>query len=199
MMFHVTPSDASPVGRFQPPEVRQRQILDAAAALAVEHGLDNVSIAQVAHAAGIAKGSIYLHYASRTELIDALQTDLWRKMLDHPNELVANDELTWTQRMDDIVGHLVEFSMENEDLYHAVFHAAGTHTDEPWTDSRHLLRHLLIGGIEAGEFDVSDVDVTADFLLHAYAGPCYHSDDRAHVADEIQQLFRRVVGAAQLD
>lgn len=191
-------SQPSPTARFQPPAVRQRQILDAAAALAVEHGLDNVSVAQVAKSAGIAKGSIYLHYASRTELIDALQSDLWHKMLDRPNEIIANDDLSWSRRMDDIVRHLVDFSMENEDLYHAIFHAAGAQTEEPWTESRQLLRRLLFGGNDAGEFQVGAVEITADFLLHAYAGPCYHGDDRAHVTHEIQQIFRRVVGAERL-
>ncbi len=191
----VSPSTISPTGRFQPPEIRQRQILDAAASLAVAHGLANVSIAQVAEAAGLAKGSIYLHYSSRAELIDALQADLWHQMLDLPNEIVADETRSWSRRMDDIVAHLVEFSRRNEDLYHAVFHATGTYTDEPWTESRQLLHRLLVGGTAAHEFDVSDIEVTTDFLLHAYAGPCYHSDNDAHVAAEIQQLFRRVVGA----
>lgn len=194
-MCDVTHPETSTSGRFQPPEVRQRQILEAAAALAVEHGLDNVSIAQVAQSAGIAKGSIYLHYASRAELIDALQADLWRKMLDHPNEVVADHSATWAERLDEIVRHLVEFSMDNEDLYHAVFHATATHTDEPWTESRQLIRQLIHGGGRAGEFDVVDLDVTTDFLLHAYAGPCYHSNDRGHVTTEVQRLFRRAVGA----
>lgn len=194
MMCVVTSSDPSLSGRFQPPEIRQRQILDATAALAVEYGLDDVSIAQVAKSAGIAKGSIYLHYASRADLIDALQADLWHKMLDGPNRTVSNDDVTWTDRLDDVVRHLVEFSMENEDLYHAVFHATATHTDEPWTESRQLISRLLQGGSEAGEFDVVDLDVTTDFLLHAYAGPCYHSDDSEHVTTQVQRLFKRVVG-----
>lgn len=190
------PEDATS-GRFQPPEVRQRQILDAAATLAVKHGLDNVSIAQVAKAAGVAKGSIYLQYASRSELIDALQADLWHKMLDRPTQIVADDRVTWTQRVDEIVEHLVEFSMKNEDLYHAVFHATATHTDEPWTESRQLIRQLLAGGDNAGEFSVGDLEVTTDFLLHAYAGPCYHSNDRQRITAEVQRLFKRVIGAAE--
>ena len=199
MVCAVAQPETPPNGRFQPPEVRQRQILEATAALAVEHGLDDVSIAQVAASAGIAKGSIYLHYASRSDLIDALQADLWRKMLDGPNRIIENSDVTWTSRLDDVVEHLVEFSMENEDLYHAVFHATATHTDEPWTESRQLIRRLLDGGSNAGEFDIADLDITTDFLLHAYAGPCYHSDDRQHVAAEVQRLFRRTVGAAAPD
>ncbi len=183
--------------RFQPPEVRRRQILDAAAELAIEHGLDNVSIAQVADTAGVAKGSIYLHYASRAALVDALRRDLWSKMLDQPERIVADDTARWTQRLDDVVAHLVRFSIEHEDLYHAVFHASATGTTEPWGESRQLLARLLTGGADAGEFDVPDVDVATDFLLHAYAGPCYHSDDGERVATEVQRLFRRVVGAPE--
>ncbi len=183
--------------RFQPPEVRQRQILDAAASLAVEHGLDNVSIAQVADAAGIAKGSIYLHYRSRTELVGALQADLWAQMLDHPTEVLADESLSWTARLDEIVRHLVDFSLRNEDLYHAVFHATATASEEPWVQSRVLLRDLLAGGAEAGEFDIGALDVTVDFLLHAYAGPCYHGTDHTHITNEVIRLFRRTVGATE--
>ncbi len=181
--------------RFQSPEARQRQILDAAAQLAVTDGLDEVSMADVARAAGIAKGSIYLQYRSRNDLIDALRADLWHKMLDEPTRLLEDETLTWTQRLDAAVEHLVVFSMQHEALYHAVFHATASHSDEPWTESRTLLRQLLAGGQQDGEFHLVDLDLTTDFLLHAYAGPCYHSDDTAHVTQTLQQLFRRAVAA----
>lgn len=192
----VTQQTEAATGRFQPPEVRQRQILDATASLALERGLDDVSIAQVAAAAGIAKGSIYLHYKSRHELVDALRADLWHKMLDEPQRLRSVDELSWAERMDRIVNHLVTFSVENEGLYHAVFHATASHSDEPWTESRELLRSVLENGQAAGEFDLVDLDVTTDFLLHAYAGPCYHTDDITNTSRQLQRLFRRAVGAS---
>ncbi len=183
-----------PSGRFQPPEVRRRQILDAAAALALEHGLDDVSVAQVAATAGIAKGSIYLQYASRQELVDALRADLWHRMLDEPKRLLAENDRPAADRMDDVVAYLVGFSVANEDLYHAVFHATASHSDEPWTEARQLIRELLDAGRLAGEFDLVDLDVTTDFLLHAYAGPCYHGDDVADITGKLQRLFRRSVG-----
>lgn len=194
-LCNVTQPEQAASGRFQPPEVRQRQILDATSKLALEHGLDEVSIAQVAAEAGIAKGSIYLHYSSRNDLIDALRADLWHQMLDKPHMILGDNELNWTERMDQVVHHLVEFSVTNEDLYHAVFHATGTHSDEPWTESRQLISMLLQGGESANEFELVDLDVTTDFLLHAYAGPCYHSDNITHTSRQLQRLFRRVVGA----
>lgn len=193
----MTRHDNAPEPRFQPADVRQRQILDATARLAVEEGLDQVSISQVAAEAGVAKGSIYLHYASRNELVDALRADLWRKMLDVPSTLAQDTSISAPEKLDAIVDHLVDFSTDHEDLYHAVFHATAAHSDEPWAESRRLFTQLLSEGQAAGEFHIADVEITADFLLHAYSGPCYHQTDMDTVATNLKQLFRRVVGSAE--
>ena len=55
-------------------------------------------------------------------------------------------------------------------------------------------------GAGAGEFDVADPQVTADFLLAAAGGACDHVDRNDPEQMEstirlVQQLFRRVVGA----
>ncbi len=192
----VTSPETSRTERFQPPEVRRRQILDALARLAVTDGLDKVSIADVAGEAGIAKGSIYLHYASRTDLIAALQADLWDRMLTEPVAIVADRQSTWGEKLDRLVEHWVSFEFDHHELYHAVFHTTGHDIAEPWTPARRLLREVLDQGSRAGEFDVVDLDTTTDFLLHAYGGPCYHATNRARIIDTLKRLFRRTVAAA---
>lgn len=180
--------------RFQAPAVRQRQILDALSRLVVRHGLDNVSIAQVAAEAGLAKGSIYLHYDSRNDLVAALQSDLWGRALDEPASIVRDPSRTWTDKLDALVEHWVTFEFDQHELYHAVFHSAGVESAEPWTAARQLLRDVIIGGTDAGEFNPIDIDTTTDFLLHAYAGPCHHGRDRESLTTSLQRLFRRSVG-----
>ena len=186
---------ATPSGRFQPAEVRRRQILDALAHLAVTEGLDTVSVARVATTAGIAKGSIYLHYESRAELIAALQADIWERMLAEPSTIAADASLTWMDRLDRVLQHWIGFEFDHHDLYHAVFHVTGPGGPEPMEQARHLLHSILQGGQEAGEFDIADIDTTTEFLLHAYGGPCYHSTDRTGVTETLRTLFHRVVGA----
>ena len=188
--------EGSPGGRFQPAEVRRRQILDALARLAVSEGLDNVTIARVAAEAEIAKGSIYLHYESRAELITALQADLWERMLAEPSAIVDEQSLTWTERLDRILDHWIAFEFDHHDLYHAVFHVAGSAGPEPMGQARRLLHLVLDGGNRAGEFDVADLDTTTDFLLHAYGGPCYHATERTQIARTLRTLFHRTVGAS---
>ena len=185
----------TPPERFQPPEVRRRQILDALAGLAVTKGIDKVSIADVAAAAGIAKGSIYLHYTSRGELITALQADLWERILSEPSAIIDEAAASWAEKLDRLVAHWVAFELDHHALYHAVFHATGTASSEPQEQARELLMTVLARGTEAGEFDVVDLETTTDFLLHAYSGPCYHATDRAGLISSLQDLFRRTVAA----
>ena len=197
-MCDVTPTEhPATEGRFQSPEVRRRQILDAAARLAVADGLENTSIAKVAEAAGIAKGSIYLHYESRHDLLAGLQADLWRQMLERPGEIIADEQLTWAVKLDAVVEHWMRFEFDRHDLYHAVFHTVATDSDEPLGEARALLGQLIAAGVAAGEFDLDglDHDVVLEFLLHGYIGPCFHHTDPESAVVNVQQLFRRSVWA----
>lgn len=184
-------------GRYRPPDVRRQQILDAAAQLARTDGLDNTSIADVAEAAGLAKGSIYLHFESRQDLIAALQSQVWAEMIETPRRIVADETMPWAERLDAVVEHWMRYESEHIDLYHAVFHAVATNSDEPWDDARTLLRQIIAGGGAAGEFDLADLntDVVVEFLLHAYTGPCFHRGDINAAIDNVQRLFRRTLGA----
>ncbi|MGB3187572.1 MAG: TetR/AcrR family transcriptional regulator [Ornithinimicrobium sp.] len=173
-------------------------MLDAAAALAISDGLESTSIAKVAAGAGVAKGAIYLHFASRGELIAGLQSRVWAQMMEQPRAVATDDALPWVARLDSVVAHWMRFELENQSLYHAVFHAVSSESDEPLEEARAVLARLLAGGVASGEFylDGLDTATVVEFLLHAYVGPCFHAgpDQDRHITD-VQRLFRRVIGA----
>ncbi len=185
-------------GRYQPADVRRRQILDAATKLALEEGLGDTSIARVAEVAGVAKGSIYLHFRSRDELLAGLQADIWNQMLEHPAEVADSNELSWAQKLDAVAEHWMRFELDNHGLYHAVFHEIPSNAEEPMAGARDLLGRIVEGGVEAGEFDLKelDLDVLIHFLLHGYIGPCFHHSDQEKAISDVKELFRRLVGAS---
>lgn len=197
-MWCVTQHDQSPTeGRFQSPQIRRRQILDAAARLAVDSGLDSATMASIASEAGLAKGSIYLQFESRQALLSALQADLWARMLERPEAIIADPELTSPAKLDAVVDHLMRFEFEHHDLYHAVFHTVASDSDEPFAQAAELLRELLHAGVLAGDFDLDglDPDIVLHFLLHGYVGPCFHHNDQDAAIRNVQQLFRRALNA----
>lgn len=52
--------------------VRKNEILDAAARLFAQKGFDDTSVADIMNAVGIAKGTLYHHFKSKEDIMDAL-------------------------------------------------------------------------------------------------------------------------------
>lgn len=119
---------------------------------------------------------------------------MWARMLETPAALLEQPELSWADRLDGLVAAWVSAEQEHQELYHRLFHELGTAGEEPLGEARTLLVTILTEGHKAGEFDVTDPELTADFLTHAYAGPCHHTPD-TDVTTAVQTLFRRVVAA----
>ncbi len=59
------------MGESSNPE-RERRILNAAADLIEHYGYDKTSVEEIAQAAGVSKGAIYLHFKSKEALFEAL-------------------------------------------------------------------------------------------------------------------------------
>lgn len=53
-------------------DVRKNEILDAASVLFAEKGFEDASVADIMNAVGIAKGTLYHHFKSKEEIMDAL-------------------------------------------------------------------------------------------------------------------------------
>lgn len=53
-------------------DVRKNEILDAAGILFTEKGYDNTSVTDIMNAVGIAKGTLYHHFKSKEDIMDAL-------------------------------------------------------------------------------------------------------------------------------
>jgi len=67
-MAQQTPAPAAAPRWQRLPHIRPRQIMAAAAKVFARHGLHGTSLDQVARAAGITKGTIYLYYRSKEDL-----------------------------------------------------------------------------------------------------------------------------------
>src|SRR5262249_19886845 len=66
------PSTVPTARRREPPDVPRTQILDGATRVFMERGID-ASMADVADSAGVAKGTVYLYFASKAELLAELR------------------------------------------------------------------------------------------------------------------------------
>jgi TetR/AcrR family fatty acid metabolism transcriptional regulator len=69
------PPPAARRGKGAPPAGKRERILDAAVKVFAKEGFYNAKVAQIAHAAGVADGTIYLYFKSKDELLISLFED----------------------------------------------------------------------------------------------------------------------------
>lgn len=75
---------------------RRQQILDGACGLILRYGYDKTTVQEIAEAAGVSKGSIYLEFSGKKELFEALLVREIRRYLKRWVECVERDPVGGT-------------------------------------------------------------------------------------------------------
>jgi AcrR family transcriptional regulator len=194
-------AEGASVRRREPPEVRREQILDAAAQVFLDRGLGEATMADVAEAARVGKGTVYLYFDSKAALLTALRaryTSQWLAQsgrLDSPPGRGGH-----ARQLRSFLGEMYDFSAANQRLHHLLFHAAEVSEDEPLEQARAALVRFVTRGAEAGEFDVDDPLETASFLLDGLHGLLLRSlhanRSRRHFVAGAWSLCTRLLGVA---
>jgi TetR/AcrR family transcriptional regulator, transcriptional repressor for nem operon len=158
-----------PPRRRESPGVRREQILDAAEQVLLERGLASATMADVAAAAGVAKGTVYLYYESKADLLAELRARYLDRFV---SALAAPQGRTRSAAgaINQFVEGLFDFSVANRALHHLLFHEAGYSEDDAFAGARVLLAGLIAAGSSSGEFDVVDEALTTEFIMHGVHG-----------------------------
>jgi AcrR family transcriptional regulator len=91
---------------------KRQQIIEAAAQLIVQKGIDKTSLTDIAQAAGISKGSLYYYYATKNDLIFDITEAHINQISDNLFDIIENrrDNAEWK----DILNILFERIMAAE-------------------------------------------------------------------------------------
>jgi len=167
--MHASPPPSSTV-RQRRKEARPQELLDAALALFVEKGFAATRSEEVAIRAGVSKGTLYLYYPSKEELLKAvIRHNLSRILADSVNiaegfegptsDLLATLLRTWWDQVGEtpaggihkiIMAEVRNFPEIAEFYYHEVILPA-----------RELISKTIQRGVDSGEFRaVSPQEVT---------------------------------------
>jgi TetR/AcrR family transcriptional regulator, transcriptional repressor for nem operon len=190
--------------RRQPPDVRREQLLDAAERVLLQRGLAAATMADVAEAAAVAKGTVYLYYPSKAELLAALRDRYFERFvatLDDRAASPAGTRPSWAARVQRLVAATYDFALANHELYHVLFHHAGYGEDHAFGRARAAIAELVEGGVAAGEFRLADPALATDFLLHALHGTLAAAShqprpQRQRFVEGVSELARRALGAS---
>jgi len=189
--------------RRQPPATRRKAILDAAASLLVANGLAGTSVDAVAQRAGIAKGTVYLYFASRSDLLAALRSRYAEGLADRAGSILEHadpaDPGSVTDAFERLAAELLDYVHANQRLYHVLFHEAPGHQEQAREPLRHLVAGLLSQAMDQGALTPTDAGVLAGFLLDGLHGamlPLAHQD-QLRVPASVGEILRRLLAPAR--
>jgi TetR/AcrR family transcriptional repressor of nem operon len=195
--------------RTKPADERRTDLLDAGQALFVGKGVSPTTLDDITRQAGVAKGTFYLYFRSKDDLLSALQERFDQSFAAQMVQ-AANGTDDWPAKLDACVEACFTYYVAHHDLHDVLFHHPG---HPPGSDAKHMgdgadnrvvdtLQDLLVAGTNAGAFHVDDPDLTAVLLYsavhHAFDASFHGSrvSDDARLIAATQQLFRRAAGCS---
>jgi AcrR family transcriptional regulator len=148
-------------------EFRTREILAAARGLMQSRGLEAVTMEEIAAAAGVAKGTVYLYFQGKEDLVYALLSQSGEKLIQGLEALLATPSSA-PEKLNRVVGFLLNF-LEQERVLFPVYarqsspggvsqerEGQGRRLRELEEEFVALLSRFFAEGIETGQFIPAD-------------------------------------------
>jgi AcrR family transcriptional regulator len=156
---------------------RREQILQAAERLLEHYGPQKTTVADVAREAGIGVGSVYLEFPSKEALIEALSRARHETVLAAMRAAATRADTSWAQRLEAVMQTRLEAYLAQasggahaRDLFHCANPAVKSASLWFHQEEQTLVTELLNAGAAAGEFAMTDPQLTARVILRAYSG-----------------------------
>ncbi len=140
--------------------------------------LDRLTVDDVTSAAGVAKGTFYLYFRSKADLVVALRRDFADRLVATLRAAEAQDPpVDWPDAAHRLLAAAVDGYLSAAPRFGAALgQRASDPEDEGWTDEIiTLFADFLSRGADDGAFTVEDPDTTAALLFYALDGTCHRA------------------------
>ena len=187
----------------------RRRILDAARVVVAEQGFAAAQVAVVASVAGVATGSVYRHFPSKSSLF----SEMLRLVCDRELTVVraiAAEPGRPLDRIGDCVAAFTDRALRGEGLAYAVIvEPMDPGVDQVRLDARARLAEVFAGlikeGVAAGELPEQDARLGGAAIVGAFlegvvaplAGRAEVPPDRGAIAGELARFCQAAVGGAR--
>lgn len=186
--------------RTEAPERRRNDLLDAARRIVLDKGVAGLTVDEVTARAEVAKGTFYLYFRSKEQLLGALQDRFVDELTARQQaELDRFDAGDWMGRLLHWMESSIRGYLAHADLHDALFHHARKEdfAAQPSTGHGRTARHgheadpginthaaalagILEAGTEAGAFALTNPRAAAILLYNTMHGTADYLVEQAH-------------------
>ncbi|HEV3474545.1 MAG TPA: TetR/AcrR family transcriptional regulator [Actinomycetota bacterium] len=162
------------------PDVRRQELMDAAVRVFVEKGIARTTVSDITQSAGVAKGTFYLYFTSKENLLGALKERFVNDVLAHATshyERVGRED--WWALADSIIESFTDFMLERKDMIHVIVQEGlAPESSQLFAECEAKVDAMFAAGIQAGiqagVFRTSDPELLGRFIHHAFDGALTH-------------------------
>ena len=187
-----------------PKEAVKDAILDATDRLLARYGYRKMTVEDIAHEAGIGKGTIYLHFSSKEEVVlshvDRIVDRLKERLLQ-----IGSSQAPAAERVREMLLARVMFRFDSiqhytqslNDLLAALRPGLLARRAMYFEDEARIFAEVLANGRRTGEFDFEDEQATAHAMLQATNGLLPYSLSTTELGER-QEVEQRTADVADL-
>ena len=185
---------AAPAAHSARTAATREKLYVAAISLFGKHGIDQVTVDEIASVAGVAKGTVYYNFRGKDALVGALIEDRIARLVTQVNEAPGNDD-----PIVELVDVLLEF-VQNETEFVQLIVGELWRPSSRWREQLFAIREQVITAIErllakggwqprtpyratAGGVLVTSLGIGLDWRVYSPERP------RAAVAEQLRLLF----------
>lgn len=203
-MTDLTSAAAPPLAppRRRAPAVRPEQILDAAERVLLDKGLAATTMDDIAMASGLAKGTMYLYFKSKTQVLAALRIRQVERMLVVCSAAARRGRTaSAVARVERFLEALYDATVADGALLRILFREAGMEDENEMALVRDELLTYVEDGRRAGELTLRDPEMIIAFLVYGIHGLfeanlAGGSPDRRRVVSATRRVVRALLQPA---
>lgn len=151
-------------------EERKNEILDVAEQLFAEKGFDNASTNDIINKIGIARGTLYHHFSSKEEILDALVDRMTRSGIAHAKVIVSDKKVPLLDRLTGVVLALNISGDAEEEIFDQIHKPQNALLHQKMQERLlsgvvPIITELIVEGNEAGLFDSKFPAEAAEMIM----------------------------------
>jgi AcrR family transcriptional regulator len=189
--------------RTKPPEVRRDELINAARRLFLRRGVGPTTIEEITSAAKVAKGTFYLYFSSKDDILSALRDRFAQTILMKIKMAISKrKEGDWKGKLEAWAAAGVSGYLAANRLHDVLFYASHPRSRKGLVNNIVIdhLAELLQAGADAGAWSIVEPQSTAVFLfsgLHGLVDAAHNQENavrRVDLTQTLTQLCFRAVG-----
>jgi AcrR family transcriptional regulator len=199
-----SPGNVGARPRVRAPDRRRDELLAAAIDLFLTQGIEATSVADIAHAAGVAKGTFYLYFKTREDLLDALRAQLADAAVKGlARRPPPSSREGWSAYLDALTDDTISFFTEQAALHGLVAGRSHEHApDRGEGPGIHellgMLTETIALGVEMQALSIVDAAIAAALLLDLLHSAVHQALAAPDDSERVREVARGMVRGSLL-